>query len=108
VHPDPKTSQEHAEYFFVSDSRGQLDLAVAQSTEKNLWRWFAATALVCGTLAVVLQLRRFPNWQHVLERWPHGFALTGGIAWWWWFDPSAIGLLVIVLVLASLILKRLT
>jgi len=54
----------------------------------------------------VLQLGRYPNWHQKLGHWPHGFALTGGIAWWLLLDPSVIGMLVIVLVLISLILKQ--
>ncbi len=103
---NPEESLEDKTHFYASDSQGQLVLAVSQSTQKDLWRWFAAFALVCGTLAVVLQLRHNPNWHHDLCRWPHGLALVGGTVWWLLLEPSAIGMLVLVLALTSLMLKR--
>ncbi|NOZ39894.1 MAG: hypothetical protein GXP24_06670 [Planctomycetes bacterium] len=101
-----EASPEHKESFYVSDSQGQLVLGVSKSIQKNLWQWFAALALVCGTLAFVLRLRRNSNWHHDLCHWPHSLAVFGGIVWWLLLEPSAIGMLVVVLALTSLTLKR--
>ncbi len=103
---NPQDLRERKERFFVSDSRGQLVLAVSQSSQRNLWRWFAATALLCGTWAIGLRLRRYPNWHYDLCEWPHSLALVGGIAWWWLLNPSAMGILVMVLTLTSMMHKK--
>jgi len=92
--------------YFVSDSSGQLALTVTPASKKNLWRWFAAVALVCGTLAVVLQLRHDPQWHHRLCHWPHGLAMGSGCVWWLLLKPSSIGMLVIALTLTSLAIKQ--
>ena len=94
------------EHFLISDEKGQLVLTTSSGLQKSLWQWFAAAALVFGTLAIVLRLRLQPDWHHQLCYWPHGLAFSGGLAWWLLLKPSAVGMFVMVLVLISLTIKQ--
>ena len=103
---EAENSNLRKEHLLVSDSQGQLELAVSQGVSQNPWQWLAALALVAGALTLVLRLKRNPRWHYDLCYWPHSLALVGGIVWWLLLKPSAVGLLVIALALISLTLKR--
>ena len=95
-----------SEFVFVGDEEGRLSATVSLASSGSLWRWFAAAALVSGVLAVVLRLRRHPDYYHQLCHWPHSLAVAGGVAWWLLLDPSALGLLVIAIAGVSQLLTR--
>jgi|GEM_PF-5598731 len=92
--------------YFISDQQGQLLLTASAATPRQAWQWFAAAALLCGTLTLILQLRHNQDWHHQLCHWPHLFALAGGLAWWLLLKPSAVGLLVVVWACISLAIQR--
>ena len=94
------------EHFLVSDKLGQLELTVTQNSPAGVWRWFAALALISGSAAIMLRLRRFPSWHYSLCNRPHTLALLGGLVWWLIFNPSVLGILVIALTLTSLALNQ--
>jgi len=95
-----------SERFYLSEPGSQLVLSVQSGSPQNLWQWFAALAMACGTLAVVLQLKSKPQWHRQLCQWPHSLALGGGLCWWLLLKPSVVGLLVIVLTCTSLAIKQ--
>ncbi|MGI9430380.1 MAG: hypothetical protein ACR2NM_17085, partial [Bythopirellula sp.] len=103
---EPKASPLQKEHFLVSDSQGLLELNITQNSQEGVWHWFAAIAIVSGTLAMTLKLRRFSNWEHSLGNRPHTIALFGGIAWWLMLNPSVLGVLIVALTLTSLALNQ--
>ncbi len=103
---DSEISPESQEHFFVSNATGQLILPVSGGAQLAWWRWFAAIALVGGTLAALLKLRPHRQWHYDLCHWPHGLSLLGGFAWWLLLRPSVVGMLVMALALLSLAIKH--
>jgi hypothetical protein len=76
-------------------------------TEANGWLVGLAAAVAIGLLAAgaVALVRRGTLWQGFM-RWPYAFGVALGLAWWLFLWPSALGLVIVLVVLTCQFLPR--
>jgi hypothetical protein len=93
----PDWSTQH----FLAQTSGSITLASSQTEDSTFSRCLALSAWLAGMtfLAMVGVWRGL--WAGLFHRWPHLCGVAVGLAWWIWLLPEAMGLLLVLLSLAS-------
>jgi len=93
----PHWSTQH----FLAQVSGSISLASSRTKDGASSRHLALSAWLLGTafLAMVGVWRGI--WASLFRQWPHLCGVAIGLAWWIWLRPEALGLLLVLLSLAS-------
>jgi len=95
---------------FVEDGQAAVSYATNGATDSITLdyrpsqgrSWLPRLAAIAGFLAIVglvaLLFRRGRLWKW-FARWPYLFGVGVGLVWWLWLSPSALGLLIVLVVL---------
>ena len=93
----PHWSTQH----FLSQTSGSITLASSGTENGTFSRHLALSAWLAGiTFLAMIGVWR-GTWNSLFRQWPHLCGVAFGLAWWVWLQPEILGLLVVLLSLAS-------
>jgi len=95
-----------AESYFISDQQGQLVLKILSTNGGHLKMWFLVAMIAIGTFAIARFFRGKTDWHASFYHRPHLMAFVGGLLWWLCLAASYVGLLIVLITLASLALRQ--
>ena len=86
---------------FLAQTSGSITLASSRTEDGTFSQYLALSAWLAGMtfLAMVGVWRGI--WARLFRQWPHLCGVAFGLAWWVWIRPEALGLLLVLLSLAS-------
>ena len=90
------------ESYYRSNAEGKLVLPTRRSGFKNLWKWLATLLLVSIGIACLLRFQHIILWYRKLKKNLYGLTFAAGLFYWLLLRPSALGLLIMTVVIVSL------
>ena len=90
------------EIHYVADSDGLLILTSQTVGIASIWKWFASLACVSMGVAFLIRLQAATSWHLRLQEYRYGLTFTAGCFYWLLLQPSALGLLLMTVVVMSL------
>jgi hypothetical protein len=93
----PRWSTQH----FLSQTPGSITLASSRTNEGGLFRGLALSAWLLGMTFLAMVGVWRGTWTGLFRQWPHLCGVAFGLAWWLWLRPEILGLLLVLLSLAS-------
>ncbi len=93
-------------YHFISDREGQLIVATQTTTNGRFWVWLLVGLIGGVGFALVRQLQTSEGLREKMDERSSLLIIAAGFFWWIFLAPSVLGLLLVVLVLASKTFRR--
>ncbi|MCA9229326.1 MAG: hypothetical protein KDA57_01635 [Planctomycetales bacterium] len=91
---------------FISDQAGELVLAIGTAGETAPWNWLLAAIIATVGIFLTRRPQTITAWQGSGRNSSHLVFLGAGLFWWLFLSPSAIGFLVVVVMLTSIAIRR--